>query len=151
MDRSCHHVTATLQRGHCERILLAFATATTHTRLTSMTGPIEPSAEDAKLVTLARATRARVGAAEGAAVRDSDGRTYAAATVQLPSLHVSALQVCVAMAVSSGSRGLEAAVVLTDADAVAGGDLAVVREFGGAGVVVHRGDLRGTLATSVVT
>ena len=72
----------------------------------------ELSAEDAKLVTLARATRARVNADEGAAVRDADGRTYAAATVDLPSLQVSALQVCVAMALSSGSRGLEAAVVL---------------------------------------
>ena len=65
------------------------------------------SAEDRKLVTLARATRARTGAAEGAAVRDSDGRTYAAATVDLPSLQVSALGVCVAMAVASGSTGLE--------------------------------------------
>ena len=72
----------------------------------------ELSAEDAKLVTLARATRARTGASEGAAVRDLDGRTYAAATVSLPSLKVSALGVCVAMAVSSGSRGLEAAVVM---------------------------------------
>ena len=43
--------------------------------------PAQLSAEDQKLVTLARATRARSGAAEGAAVRDSDGRTYAAATV----------------------------------------------------------------------
>jgi hypothetical protein len=39
-----------------------------------------PSAEDAKLVTLARATRARARADEGAAVRDLDGRTYAAAS-----------------------------------------------------------------------
>ncbi len=44
----------------------------------------ELTAEDAKLVTLARSARARVGAAEGAAVRDQDGRTYAAATVALP-------------------------------------------------------------------
>ena len=73
------------------------------------------SAEDQKLVTLARATRARTGAAEGAAVRDDHGRTYAAATVDLPSLQLSALEVCVAMAVASGSRGLEAAVVLTEA------------------------------------
>ena len=65
--------------------------------------------EDAKLVTLARGTRARTRAAEGAAVRDADGRTYAAATVDLPSLQVSALGVAVAMAVSSGARGLEAA------------------------------------------
>jgi hypothetical protein len=53
-------------------------------------------------------------------VRDGDGRTYVAATVDLPSLQLSALQVAVAMAVSSGAPGLEAAVVLgaepTDAD-----------------------------------
>ncbi len=101
------------------------------------------SAEDAKLVTLARATRARVRAAEGAACRDSDGRTYAAATVDLPSLRLSAIQVCVAMAVASGSRGLEAAVVLTEAEAVAPEDLAVLADFGGPGVVVHRGDPAG--------
>jgi hypothetical protein len=71
-------------------------------------------AEDAKLITLARSARARTGAAQGAAVRDSDGRTYVAATVALPSLSLSALQVAVAMAVSSGALGLEAAVVLGD-------------------------------------
>ena len=60
--------------------------------------PVAPRTQ--KLVTLARATRARTGAAEGAAVRDPDGRTYAAATVDLPSLPVSALDVCVAMAVA---------------------------------------------------
>ncbi len=114
-------------------------------------GSDELSAEDAKLVTLARATRARVGAAEGAAVRDADGRTYAAATVDLPSLSLSALQVCVAMAVASGSRGLEAAVVLTEAGALAAGDLAAVTELGGAGVVVRRGDPRGTLHETRVT
>jgi hypothetical protein len=103
----------------------------------------ELSAEDAKLVTLARATRARTRAAEGAACRDSDGRTYAAATVDLPSLRLSAIPVCVAMAVASGSRGLEAAVVLTDADAVAADDLAVLVDFGGPDVVVHRGDPAG--------
>lgn len=105
----------------------------------------ELSAEDAKLVTLARATRARTGAAEGAAVRDSDGRTYAAATVDLPSLQVSALGVCVAMAVASGSRGLEAAVVLTEAEEIAAADRAAVRDFAGAGVTLHRGDPRGTV------
>ena len=71
----------------------------------------ELEGEDAKLVTLARSARARTGAAQGAAVRDSDGRTYVAATVALPSLTLSALQVAVAMAVSSGALGLEAAVV----------------------------------------
>jgi hypothetical protein len=109
------------------------------------------SAEDAKLVTLARATRARVGAAEGGAVRDGDGRTYAAASVDLPSLKLSALQVCVAMAVASGSRSLEAAVLLTEADQVAADDFAVLRDFSGGGVVLHRGDSRGTVAQTTAT
>lgn len=82
--------------------------------------------EDQKLVTLARATRARTGAAQGAAVRDLDARTYAAAAVDLPSLRLSAIQVCVAMAIASGSKGLEAVVVLgaeaTDADRAAVAD-----------------------------
>ena len=46
------------------------------------------TAEDQKLVTLARAARGRTGGPEGAAVRDADGRPYAAATVSLPALHV---------------------------------------------------------------
>jgi hypothetical protein len=70
--------------------------------------------EDAKLVTLARSARARTGAAQGAAVRDGDGRTYVATSVALPSLALTALQVAVAMAVSSGAPGLEAAVVIGD-------------------------------------
>jgi len=110
---------------------------------------ISLSAEDAKLVTLARATRARVGAAEGAAVRDEHGRTYAAATVELPSLRLAALEVCVAMAVASGSRGLEAVVVLTGLDQFTGLD--AVRDLAGAGVVVHRGDGRGTIVESSST
>jgi hypothetical protein len=101
------------------------------------------SAEDQKLVTLARATMARTRAVEGAAVRDLDGRTYAAASVNLPSLRLSALEVCVAMAVASGSKGLEAAVRLGDDSAP---DLGAVREFGGADVVIHLGDTRGQVA-----
>lgn len=103
----------------------------------------ELSAEDRKLVTLARATRARVGAAEGAALRDAGGRTYAAATVDLPSLRVSAVQVCVAMAVASGSQGIEAVVVLTEASEPSPDDLAAVRDLGGEGVPVLVGDHRG--------
>lgn len=103
--------------------------------------------EDAKLVTLARATRARTRAAEGAAVRDLDGRTYAAASIALEHLRLGALEVCVAMAVSSGSTGLEAAVVLADAEP----SLDAVRDFAGAGVPVHLGDERGTLARSLST
>jgi hypothetical protein len=84
-------------------------------------------AEDAKLVTLARSARARTGAAQAAAVRDSDGRTYVATGVDLPSLVLSALQVAVAMAVSSGALGLEAAVVLGD-DASDPAGVAAVRD-----------------------
>lgn len=103
------------------------------------------SAEDAKLVTLARATRARTRAAEGAAIRDADGRTYAAATVDLPSLQLSAVQVCVAMAVASGSRGLQAVVVLGEATELTTPDAAAIGDFGGPDVVVHLADARGDL------
>ncbi len=106
------------------------------------------SAEDAKLVPLARATRARARADEGAAVRDLDGRTYAAASVRLEHLNLSALEVCVAMAVSSGSVGLEAAVVLTDGEEP---DLAVVRDLAGPGVPVLVGDPRGDIHTRLAT
>ncbi|SHG51371.1 hypothetical protein SAMN05443575_2136 [Jatrophihabitans endophyticus] len=81
--------------------------------------------EDAKLVTLARSARARTGAAQGAAVRDADGRTYVATSVALTSLQLSALQVAVAMAVSSGAPGLEAAVVLGEDPADDAGTAAV--------------------------
>ena len=108
---------------------------------------VDLSAEDAKLVTLARATRARARADEGAAVRDLDGRTYAAASVRLAHLDLSALDVCVAMAVSSGSAGLEAAVVLADGEPA----LAAARDFAGAGVPVHLGDARGAIARSLAT
>ena len=76
---------------------------------------MELDPEDGKLVTLARSARARTGAAEGAAVRDDMGRTYAAATVALPSLSLTALQAAVAAAVSSGVQRLEAAAVVTEA------------------------------------
>ena len=109
------------------------------------------SPEDAKLVTLARATRARIGAAEGAAVRDLDGRTYAAATVDLPSLRLSAVHGCVAMAVSSGAKGLEACVVLGGATGLAEPDRGALRDLGGAGVVVHLADERGTVVESTTS
>ena len=105
------------------------------------------SAEDKKLVTLARATRARIQAAEGAAVRDTDGRTYAGATVDLPSLQLSAVQACIAMAVASGSTGVDACVVLGESGIVSEGDAAVLGDFSGAaGAVVHVGDARGTIS-----
>ena len=104
-----------------------------------------PDPEDTKLLTLARSARARTRAPQGASVRDLDGRTYAAADVDLPSLRITALALAVAMASSSGSRGLEAAAVVTDASDVAADDLAVVRDFAGEGVPVLRADARGSL------
>ena len=85
--------------------------------------------EDAKLITLARSARARTGAAEGAAVRDLDGRTYVAATVSLSSLSLTALQAAVAAAVSSGVEGLEAAVVVTDGPTLDPASLAAVADL----------------------
>ena len=85
--------------------------------------------EDAKIVTLARSARARTGAAEGAAVRDTDGRTYAASTVALPSLKLTALQAAVAAAVASGAPGLEAAAVVTEAGKVDDESRAAVRDL----------------------
>lgn len=87
-------------------------------------------AEDEKLVTLARATRARTGAAEGAAVRDDMGRTYTAATVALEALQLSALQAAVAAAVASGAQRLEAAAVVTESTALAHEDGRVLAELG---------------------
>ena len=97
----------------------------------------ELSAEDAKLVTLAKAARARVGAAEGAAVRDQDGRTYAAAPVNLPSLRLSALQVAVASAVSAGASTLEAAAVVSTSSIVDAEGAAAVKDLGPEAPVHH--------------
>ena len=64
--------------------------------------------------TIALLSQLAIARGSGATLTDLDGRTYAGATVDLPSLQVSALGVCVAMAVASGARGAEAAVVLGD-------------------------------------
>lgn len=107
--------------------------------------------EDIKLITLAKATRARANAALGAAVRDTDGRTYSAAEVSLPSLELTALQVAVAMAHSSGVSGLEAAVVVGDLDEIPELDVGVVLDFAGRGVPIYRADASGAVLDSVTT
>jgi hypothetical protein len=89
----------------------------------------ELSTEDAKLVTLARAARARIGAIEGAAVRDGDGRTYACASVNLRSLALSALQLAVANAAAAGASKLEAAAVVTEASTLDIAGQAAVRDL----------------------
>lgn len=106
--------------------------------------------EDTKLVTLARATRARTGAAVGAALRDLDGRTYAGADVDLPSLQVSAVVVCIAMAISSGAKGAEA-VVLVGADMVSAPDLAALNDFAGGDVSVYIGDAQGSIISTTAS
>ncbi|GAC1609860.1 MAG: cytidine deaminase [Mycobacteriales bacterium] len=114
------------------------------------------SPEDTKLVTLARGARLRAhvphtALAEGAAVRDIDGRTYAAATVENadPALTVPALRAAVAAAASSGARSFEAAVVVSEDD-LRDDDVAVLREFGSGVPVLLVGPdavVRGTVST----
>ena len=115
---------------------------------TSQTAAPQLSAEDAKLVTLARSARARRSALEGAAVRDSDGRTYSAATVDLPSLSLSAVQAAVAQAYASAARSLEAVVLVSDSDVVPDDDLAAVRDLGDVGTPVHVAGLDGVLRST---
>lgn len=112
--------------------------------------------EDAKIVTLARGARLRAhvphtGVAEGAAVRDTDGRTYAGATVENadPALTTSALRAAVAAAASSGARTFEAAVVVGET-LVSEADLAVLREFG-VGVPLLLAGVDGELRRTVTT
>jgi hypothetical protein len=96
--------------------------------------------EDAKLVVLARGARGRAAAAEGAAVRDGDGRTYAAATVDLPSLKLTAAQAAVAAAVSSGATELEALAVVGGRAELDAASAAVAADLGAAVVVIAAAD-----------
>ena len=99
-----------------------------------MSDALDP--EDLKIITLARSSRARIAASEGAAVRDETGRTYTAAAVALPTLRLSALRLAVAMASSSGAQKLEAAALVSDAE-LDPGDLAAVRDLGPGASVFH--------------
>ncbi len=92
----------------------------------------ELSQEDNKLVTLARGARGRIGATEGAAIRDEMGRTYSGATVDRPHLKITALELAVAQAVASGATAIECVVIVGATDA----DTACVVDLGGNGVPV---------------
>ena len=112
--------------------------------------------EDPKSVVLARGARLRAhvphtGHAEGAAVRDTDGRTYAAATVENadPGLTTSALRAAVAAGASSGVRAFEAAALVTEG-LPSSADLAVLREFG-VGVPVHVAGSDGVVRETLTT
>lgn len=98
-----------------------------------MSQPTDP--EDLKIITLARAARARTEARQGACVRDLDGRTYAATSIDLDSLSLSAIQLAVAMAISSGAQGLEAVALIAE-ESPGEADLAAVRELPGSGVTI---------------
>jgi hypothetical protein len=104
--------------------------------------PTDP--EDRKIITLARSARARTGASEGACVRDSDGRTYAGCSVELAHLRLSALEVAIAMAVSSGAPGLEAVAISRDQSPTEQ-DAALIGDLPGSAVTVWHVDVRGAV------
>ena len=111
-----------------------------------MTRAVTLSPEDEKLVTLARSSLARTRSTRGAAVRDLDGRTYVASSVTLPSLDISALDLAVAMAISSGATGLEAGAVVTGKEGAIV-DLSTVRELAGRDVPVYVADVSGNVVS----
>jgi hypothetical protein len=109
----------------------------------------EVSAEDQKLITLARGARGRIGAPAGAAVRDETGRTYASASVHLESVGLTAVQAAVIQAAASGARGLEAVVLVGDEDA--GPGIAAARDLGGGGILVLICATDGTVSSRTIT
>lgn len=103
---------------------------------------IELDAEDGKLRVLARGAMGRTGGRGGAAVRDTDGRTYAAGTVELTALPLTALQAAVAAAISSGATGFEAAVVV--AGKLSDPGVAAVREVSSSARIIFS-DVKGAV------
>lgn len=94
--------------------------------------------ENAKLLTLARGAMGRIRASQGAALRDTTGRTYASAAVQLPTQSFSAVALAVAQAAAAGATGVEAVVVV--GDAISDVDLHLVSDLGGAPVAECEAD-----------
>lgn len=109
---------------------------------------MDMTAEDAELVRLARSARSQNAATSGASVRDQDGGTHVATNIGLPSLRMSSLQMAVALAVSSGATGLQAAAVVCDESDV---DATVVRDLAGPGVHVYIADIAGRPQTVKTT
>ena len=90
--------------------------------------------ENAKLLTLARGAMSRIRAPQGAALRDETGRTYASASVALPTRSFSAIALVVAQAAAAGARSVEAVVVI--GEAASSEDLALVGDLGGTAALV---------------
>jgi cytidine deaminase len=96
----------------------------------------ELAAEDAKLHTLAKGSRSRISAAEGAALRDETGRTYASANISLSTLKLSAIQAVVAQAAAAGSRGIETVVLVAKSPEIDEASVSAVRELAGEGIPI---------------
>lgn len=94
------------------------------------------TAEDDKLVTLAKNARSRIGAKSGAALRDETGRTYANAGVQEDFLNLSAIALTVGQAIASGATGIEA-VVLCSEDELSSQDEKIIRQFAGQNTPIY--------------
>lgn len=77
-----------------------------------MTASTLTNSEDQKLLTLASASMQRNNAKQSAALRDGTGRTHVGNAIGLITLSLDALQVAIAMALSSGAEVIEAAVVV---------------------------------------
>lgn len=105
----------------------------------------EWSAEDDKLVTLARSARGRIGASTGAALRDTTGRTYASAEVNKMPLTLTAIELVAGQAIASGSTGVEAVVVVADDVLVTTKDVEIISAIAGSGVPIHVVDNSGTI------
>jgi hypothetical protein len=111
--------------------------------MTESVGVTDP--DDVKIINLARATLARSQTREAACLRDTDGRTYTAASVDLPHLQLSAIAVAVAIAASSGVPGLEAVALAGASDHPSVDDLALVKDLPGERVVVWSVDPSGSV------
>ncbi len=112
----------------------------------------EWTAEDDKLVTLARGARGRISAPTGAALRDTTGRTYSSGPVNLDHFTASAVALVVAQAAASGATGIEAVVLCASAESdLLDSDVLVVADAGGSGVpvsvVTASGERLGTVNT----
>lgn len=70
------------------------------------------NSEDMKLLTLAKSSLQRNSAIQSAALRDGTGRTHVGNSITLTSLKLDALEVALAMAISSGADQIEAGVVV---------------------------------------
>lgn len=100
------------------------------------------TAEDEKLVTLAKGARSRVNAKSSAALRDNTGRTYSSAEVDKSFLSLSAVEITVAQAIASGSTGIEAIVICSENE-LTDHDRSIITNFAGPTAAIYLVDLQG--------